>query len=173
MNGIKQIIILLVTLSIAPFSLSAQNYVKQTFTKHLNQEKSAGKVYLVKTGYTTTSLVVSIGRSDDFSGAYVIVGNDTSFLKTDEDTEPDEINLFSNLLTFNTPIDSFYFYPGKIQGEITFYFINASSKKESPAVYLLKKKVQTVLFRTWSTSRSGGLVCRCPITKGSINKYLI
>lgn len=171
----KSLYILVLMLSTGLLSLNAQNYVKQVFTKHLEQHaKSAGELYLVMTGYPTTGLVVSIAPTEIFTGAFLVVGKDTSYLKPDEDTESGELRLFSNLLTFSAPIDSFYFYPGKITSEITFYFINSAGENESaPSGLLNKKKVPTARYPIWSINRFGELACRHLITKGSTNRYLI
>ena len=155
--------------------LNAQNYMKQVFTKHLEQQaKSAGELYLIKTGYSTTALVVSIASTDVFTGAFLVVGKDTSYLKPDEDSEPGELSLYSNLLTFPAPIDSFYFYPGKITSEITFYFINSAIENESaPSGFLNKKKVPVAPCPIWWTNRFGEQDYRHLITTGSTNRYLI
>ena len=171
----KKTLIILVTALTGGLHLCAQNYQKLVFTEYLDQHsKSAGQLYLVKTGYPTTGLVVSIASTDSLTGAFIVVGNDTTYLKPDEDTEPGDVSLYSNLLTFQTPIDSFYFYPGNITSEITFYLINASQKKESVSTgFLNKKKVPYVQNPIWWTNRSGEPVCRHRITSGSISRYLI
>ena len=170
----KKILILFTVAILSIVQINAQNYRKQSFDKHLEKSaNSATEVYTVKTGYPTTAIIVSINQTDKFDEAYVVVDDDTTYLHPDEDAEEGEINIFSNLITFSNPIDSFYFFPGKIGEEVTFYFINASSQKQAQASAYLKKKVPAVPNQTWWTNQFGELVCLHRITTGSISRYLM
>jgi len=174
MKHINKILVLLSSLVICVVHLNAQNYRKITFDKHLEQTtKSATEIYPVLPGYPTTAIILSIDHTDNFDGAFVIVNKDTTYLHPDEDSEPDDIKVFSNLVTFSSPIDSFYFCPGKIKGEVTFYLINATAPKQAPSSSFLKKKVPAVPGQIWWISQYGELVCQRPITTGSIRRYLI
>lgn len=91
------------------------------------------KPYRVAPGFTFTSLGLRIGRSENFTDAYVIAGTDTFRLQHAECRpdahQPEEDTLKqSNLIIFDKPQKRVLFVPGTIRGGIAFSFINAGTR---------------------------------------------
>jgi hypothetical protein len=63
---------------------------------------------------------------------------DTIFLTEDEDNEGGNEPKYSNLISFNSPVDSFIFFPAGIKKEITFFIID--SKKQHTTITKAKTK---------------------------------
>jgi hypothetical protein len=140
---------------------NGQHFVTQQFDKHLDLEKSGtDSSFLISTNYPTTGIVAKIDVNDRFTGAYIIVRNDTLYLTPDEDIDRSDASAFCNLLTFSPPINEFFFNPGAISGPVTFYFIN-SQTSEQPTQPAEPKKKKRWLFRT-RNDQSGRVESRTP-----------
>ena len=121
--------------------LYSQHYTVQDFTQHLPVNKSTGdSVFIVKTGYPATGVLLKVDEKENFTGSFLVSGNDTLYFTEGEENPAGEDKKFSNLLTFSVPIRSFLFYPGRIQADIQFYYINAQQKDEGSTVKPSKKK---------------------------------
>ncbi|MBN1414843.1 MAG: hypothetical protein JW973_07065 [Bacteroidales bacterium] len=122
-------------------SIYGQHYTVQEFSQHLPAEKNTGDtVFTIETGYLLTGILLKIGEKEDFNGSFLVTGKDTLYFMEGEEGGVEENKKFSNLLTFSMPIQTFLFYPGPIQGDIQFYYINAQKKDEGPKVKPSKKK---------------------------------
>jgi hypothetical protein len=134
-------IILLLGFIISPLPGISQHYVKLSF-ENLQKSDSAviDSLYLIKTNFPATGIVTSIDMTEKYTGAFLIVQNDTSYLTADEDIDQMETSLFCNLLTFSIPVEEFMFYPGEIKGPVVFYFINSLPPDNSSTTPETKKK---------------------------------
>lgn len=99
---------------------------------HSRQQTSvdAAMQYTVKPDFRFTALSLSIERSASFANAYVMVGQDTFFLREDEHQAEEDTLKQSTLLIFDAPQTDFIFYPASIRGEVSFSLINAESGRD-------------------------------------------
>jgi hypothetical protein len=105
---------------------------------------TAASLFFVSPEFQMTGLVVKIDTSCSFKDSYVIAGNDTVYLISDNHVSDTSGYLTSNLIVFRNKVSEFYFWPGNIEKEIEFFFINASPTKKDIRKESRKKKVQTV-----------------------------
>ena len=119
----------------------AQHFTVQDFSRSTSVLKHADDtVFIVETGYPATGILMNIPETETFTRSFLVVNQDTLTFSEGEEDSAEGNRKFSNLLTFSLPIQSFRFYPGPIQGEIQFYYINAQKNVEGPAVKPSKKK---------------------------------
>ncbi len=114
----------------------AQHHKSMSFDKHLSSAKSTiDSVYTIATGYPTTGIVLRIAGDDEFTNSFLVAENDTIRLAADDHSSSEAESIHSNLATFSLLIDAFCFYPGKIESEVSFYFIDSRlpEKKGEPA----------------------------------------
>ncbi len=130
-------VILFILSVLLPLSLAGQNFTRFDFNRHTGRKSTAADTnYYIETDYPATGLVVNIHAGDSFCNSTVITGSDTMFLTEDEHSDIMDDRKNSNLLSFSSPIDSFWFDPGGIEHEVRFFLINA----ETPDSLLIKKK---------------------------------
>ncbi len=114
-----------------------QHTQKVIFDEHRN--KSA-RPYTITTHYPTTGIAVAIAPNDSFTGSWIAADNDTLWLKADPHSDESSNLQYSNLLTIHHAVDEFTFYPGSIQGDITFTYIDARLPENAMPLRSAKKK---------------------------------
>ncbi len=128
-----------------PNSGMCQNMTSLDFNDHLTGEKSiTDSVYFIETNFPTTGIVAEIDMNDLFEGSFLAVGKDTLHLMDNMEREAVEGRKYSNLFTFGGYTSGFYFYPGNIQSNVRFHFIDAQLDKIENTPKTVKKKVQAV-----------------------------
>ncbi len=105
---------------------------------------TAGSLFFISPEFDMTGLVLKIDTSCSFRDSYIIAGNDTIFLMSDNHVSDTSGYITSNIIVFRNKLSEFYFRPGDIENEVEFFFINASPTKKDIRKERRKKKVQTV-----------------------------
>ena len=102
-----------------------------SYYRRQTAEVSPGQQYSVQPAFPFTGLSVRIPRDATFSGAFVVVRQDTIFLQADEHTPPEVPYRVANLMVFDQPVEQFAFYSATLRGSISFSLINATGEKKS------------------------------------------
>jgi hypothetical protein len=144
-------------LQILCFCSTVQSVFAQN-TKPLNTRQTSGNtsyhsrqqatidsamLYTVNPNFSFTALSMNIERSTSFSGAYVIVGQDTFFLREDEHQAEEDTFRQSALLIFDSPQTAFTFYSAGIRGNVSFSLINAEKGRDKANKRVKEQKKQT------------------------------
>jgi len=133
--------IAILILIFSPSLSSGQHTKLLSFDDHLSPAKSTkNSVYNIATEYPATGIALCIDSHADYTNSYLVAGKDTFRLSPDEHAADLADSIFSNLVTFSTPIDTFGFYPGNIESKVTFYFIDARLPEKKKEQKSLKKK---------------------------------
>ncbi|MEK6476422.1 N-acetylmuramoyl-L-alanine amidase [Catalinimonas sp. 4WD22] len=100
------------------------------------------KQYVIQPDFSFTALAVSIEAELDFDGAYIIVDQDTFFLREDEH-QPEEDNFKQSvLLILDRAQPSFSFYPASISGKVSFSLLNAEQGRSKANMRMQEQKKQ-------------------------------
>jgi hypothetical protein len=120
---------------------SGQHTKMLHFDFHLSAAKNAkNTVYTIAAEYPATGIVLCTDSHADYTNSYLVAGKDTFRLSPDEHYADLTDSIFSNLVTFSMPLDTFGFYPGNIESKVTFYFIDARLPEKKKEQKSLKKK---------------------------------
>ncbi|WPP48539.1 N-acetylmuramoyl-L-alanine amidase [Catalinimonas niigatensis] len=103
---------------------------------------ASDKHYAIQPDFSFTALSLTIDRSATFEGAYVIVGQDTFFLREDEHLAEEDPFKHSGLLIFDTPQTTFAFFSASIRGNVSFSLINAESGRGKANARMQESKKQ-------------------------------
>lgn len=105
---------------------SSQSTSRSDFYQRQQVEVAANRFYSLNPDFAFTSVAVSINKNDSFDGAYLIVAQDTVFLREDEHQPEQDSIRQSRLVILASAQPSFLFFSASIAGKVSFSLINAS-----------------------------------------------
>jgi hypothetical protein len=99
-------------------------------TEHYSLQRAevrSAASYIVQPDFPFTSIALNVPPEASLQGAYLLVAQDTFFLREDAHQVAGDSIKQSQLIIFEAPQNTFTFFPAGIRGQVSFSLINAES----------------------------------------------